>query len=342
MGSIRESLKAMGRGSDRHPAAPPLVARGDLTYLLGGALLALMNSLPASWQTRLINGLSKFLGPVLYRSNVARAVRSNTLTLFEAEQLPQGFDTHLRHVMTLTVWNSMMLNRLPHNSKDEIANLVHVKGLDHLDAYRRQGRAVLIWSYHFGIHPLIVAGVLWAKGYPIHVIAHAHSMTVASSLLHQRYLDQLKPITELFPVTDPREAPHRDLLDVLRGGGCLYVTPDYALPLDERSASPFEVPVSFLGHTVYLQSSSLRLAKRLDVPVVTILSRLNGAGKIELVVNSLELPTKGSRPGDLQADLQVGMDRLAEGVQTSPSLWWDLKREDLLERLNVPVDLPTT
>jgi len=227
-----------------------------------------------------------------------------------------------------------MINSLPVFPREQIADLVPMDGIACLDDRLNGGHPVLIWSFHFGVHPLVVAAILHARGYPIHAVTHVRHMPTDASALRRLYLQRLRCIGDQFPVIDPREGMNRSMLDVLRNKECLYVTPDYMIPGKEiQPKSAFVVPIDFLGRRAWLQTGGLRLPKRLGAQVITVLSTQDNGGERRLIVEPFELPTSGLTPDDLQRDLQMCMRRLEAHVLAHPYLWWDLKRDDLVERL---------
>jgi lauroyl/myristoyl acyltransferase len=313
-----------------------LVSPGDLTYVFASLFLSGMQLLPASHRIRVVNKVSAFLGRLLHAVNVhsTKTIRENLNTVLGSGRSPDVVEADLRRLLSLTVWNALMINSLPVLSREQIAALVPIDGMSCLDDCLDGGRPVLIWSYHFGIHPLIVAAILHARRYPIHAVTHVRQMPVAVTVFQRRYLQRLEHIGDQFSVIDPREGVQRKMLDVLRNKECLFVTPDYMIPEDEiRPKSAFVVPIDFLGRRAWLQTGGLRLPKRLKAQVVTVLSTPGDKGERRLIVEPFELPTPGLEPVELQQDMQMCMHRLEFHVLAHPHLWWDLKRDDLVERL---------
>jgi lauroyl/myristoyl acyltransferase len=312
--------------------------------MLASLFLSGMQLLPASQRVRVVNKVSALLGWLLHAVNVhsTRTMRKNLNTVLGSDRSPDVVEADLRRLLSLTVWNALMINSLPVLSREQIVDLVPIDGISCLDGYLDDGRPVLIWSYHFGVHPLIVAAILHARGYPIHAIAHVRQMPVAASVFQRYYLQRLERIGDQFPAIDPREGVQREMLNVLRNKECLYVTPDYMIPADEiQPKSAFVVPIDFLGRRTWLQTGGLRLAKRLKAQVVTMLSTPGDGNGDErrLLVEPFELPTSGLKPVELQRDLQMCMRRLELHVLAHPYLWWDLKRDDLAKRLTtIPRD----
>lgn len=319
-----------------------LVSPDDLTYVFASLFLSGMQLLPASQRVRVVNKISAFLGWLLHTLNVhsTKTIRQNLKAVLGPDRSPDVVEADLRRLLSLIAWNALMINSLPVLPREQIVDLVPIDGISCLDDYLNDGRPVLIWSYHFGIHPLIVAAILHARGYPIHAVTHVRQMPIAASAFQRLYLHRLRCIGDQFPVIDPREGVQRKMLDMLRNKECLYVTPDYMIPEDEiQPKSAFVVPINFLGRRAWLQTGGLRLAKRLKAQVVTVLSTQGNRSERRLIVEPFELPTSGLTPADLKRDLQMCMRRLEVQVLAHPYLWWDLKRDDLVERLTtIPQD----
>jgi lauroyl/myristoyl acyltransferase len=237
----------------------------------------------------------------------------------------------------MTIWNPLIVNSLPVLSRSQIVDLVPIDGISCLDDYLDSGHPVLIWGYHFGIAPLIVAGLLHARGYPVHAIAHVRQTPAKASILQFLYFLQMQPLGDRLSMIDPGEGVQRKTLDVLKNKECLYVTPDYMIPDDERHPrSAFEIPIDFLGRKAYLHTGGLRLAKRLKAKVVTVLPTQAYEDDRRLIVEPFELPTSGLTPAELQQDLQMCMRRLEVQVLAHPYWWLDLRRNDLVQRLRKP------
>lgn len=313
-----------------------LISPGDFTYTLASLFLRGMQLLPVSKQVRVINSASRLLANVLCGANVhsTKVIRHNISSVLDLDRSPEVIEADVRQLLTVTIWNSLILNSLPVLRRFQLTDLVRIEGTSYLDDYLANGHPVLIWSYHLGVHPLIVAASLHALGYPIHAITHARQMPARASFFHRLYLRRLRRTDYQFPVIDPREGVQREILDVLRNKECLYVTPDYMIPQDERQPqSAFEVPVDFLFRKAYLQTGALRLAKRLKACIVTILSAPVEGDQRRLIIEPFEWPTPGLTPAELQQDLQICMRRLEVRVLAHPFLWLDLKRDDLAKRL---------
>ncbi|MDY6876699.1 MAG: hypothetical protein SWK90_10935 [Chloroflexota bacterium] len=314
-----------------------LVSPGDVTYALASLFLSSMQLVPAAQRIRMIDKASRLLARLLYAANVfsTQTIRQNLNAVLGPSSPPEMLERAVQRLLSMTIWNSLIINSLPMLSKEQIVSLASMDGISCLDDYLASDRPVLIWSYHFGVHPVIVAAILYARGYPIHAIAHARQMPVAASVFQRFYLRRLGRISNQFPVIDPREGPQHTMLDVLRNKECLYITPDYMITVDEtKPKSAFEVSIDFLERETCLQTGGLRLAKRFKAQVVTVLSAPVNGNERRLIVEPFEFPTPGLTPSELQQDLQMCMNRFEAHVLTHPHLWLDSKRDDLLKRLN--------
>ena len=312
------------------------ISVGDVTYVLGSLFMSIMRAFPAPQRIRAINKASPFLGRLLHAANIppTRTIRENLHTMFDSNRSPDEIETHIRRLLSMLVWNSLMINNLPAFTREQIIDLVPMDGISCLDDYLAGGHPVLIWGYHFGISPLIIAGLLHMRGYPIHAIAHVRQTPATASMLQFFYFLQMQSISDQLSVIDPGKSVQRDALDVFKNKECLYVTPDYMIPERERRPrSAFEVPIDFLGRKAYLQTGGLRLAKRFGVKVVTVLSTQADGENRRLLVEPFELPTSGFKPPELQQDLQMCVERLQAQVIAHPYWWLDLRRNDLTRRL---------
>jgi lauroyl/myristoyl acyltransferase len=335
MTRLYQKRAAWPNESRDQPAGLETGSAGNMTYLLASLSLIAMRAVPSPQRVRWINTASPFMARLLYAANVhsVRTIRQNLRRLFGSDRPPQMIERDIHQLLSISVWNSLIIYSLPVLAPQQIAELAPIEELAHLEDSITGDRPVLIWGYHFGVQPLIVAAVLSARGYPIHAVTHVREIPSAASSARRSYLYRLQAIGDLLSVIDPQEGVQRKTLDVLTAKECLYVTPDYMIAVDEaHPCPPFTVPVEFLGQTAFLQTGGLRLAKRLGARVITVLSQADKDWR-RLRVEPLELPTTGLTPDDLQRDLQVGMQRLEVQVRRLPYLWLDLKRDDLAERL---------
>ncbi|MBN1872942.1 MAG: hypothetical protein JXA33_01825 [Anaerolineae bacterium] len=305
-----------------------------VTYSLALLFYSGMRVIPVSWRVQFINKISMYLARFLQMTGVrsAQTIQENYSALFTKSDM-RSIAVH--QLLSLSVWNSLIFNSLSVLSWSEITNLAYIQGLTYLDDYLDKGYPVLIWSYHFGINPLIVAAILQAHGYPVHAISHVRQVPPTDAFIHRLYLSYLYRIGSRFSVIDPQEGIQLKMLDVFKNKECLYITPDYLL--SEYQTQQLSVSsvasVSFLTRTVHLQTGGLRLAKRMNARVLIVFPTQIEACIRTLTLKPFELATSGFKPSDLQQDLQMCIELLEAEVLEHPYWWLDLKRRDLLKRL---------
>jgi lauroyl/myristoyl acyltransferase len=276
-----------------------LTSAGDITFVLASLLLGVVQLLPASQRIWIIDTASTYLAGLLYIANAhfTQTIRRNLKTALGQHRPPDGIEREVRGLLSVTVWNSLIMHTMPVLAQEQIVNLMPVDGLSCLGECLAENRPVLVWAYHFGVHPLIVAAILHAHGYPINAITHVRQMPAGATAFQRRYLKRLTGIAARFPVIDPREGLQRKMLDVLQSKECLYITPDYMVPQDEIDPdSTFMAPVDLLQRRAWLQTGGLRLAKRLGATVVTVLSTQDEKKKWRLAVEPFVFPTSGLTP----------------------------------------------
>jgi len=269
-----------------------------------------------------------------------RLARANIQTLFGARWSDAEIESHVRKLLTLTAWNSMMIDLLPALQDEHAAHLMPVEGTHHLDEAMARGRGVLLLGAHLGAFAYVVAAVLYARQYPVCEVGYGGRPKPGSSLFYRRfYWPRVMGMRQHFNVIDPQNGPQRALLDTLREGKILYLLPDEYFILDQpRSHSQYLVPVELLGRTVHVETGGLRLAKRLGAEVFTALPVQEGRVQ-RVFIEPFAFPTSGTAPEDLAQDMRAFLTMLEARVKAQPFLWRDLRRHDLFERLREPEEL---
>ncbi len=317
---------------------PPLIARGDWEYVLASLLMVTLRVVPAPKRPPVIGWLSRIAGRLWYRTNhgSVRRVRRHLRRLFGDRLSAQEIEAHIPRHLSLVAWNSMMVDLLPYLDEETTRCLLPIEGLHHLDAIRRQGKAVLLMGGHFGAFAYVIAAVLHALGYPICEVGHGGRPYPGSSRLYRRlFWPRVRSVRQRFRVIDPQEGPQRALLDAFRRGEVVYLLPDqYFIVEPGRSVPPHLIPLRFLGRTVYLETGGVRLAKRMGAEAVLALPVQEGNVQ-RVPLEPFPYATDGTRPEELARDLQAFLERLEARVRAQPFLWRDLRRPDLLARLGI-------
>ncbi|MCB9422103.1 MAG: hypothetical protein H6667_20040 [Ardenticatenaceae bacterium] len=314
---------------------PPLVAPGDLQFVLAVSFIVGLHALPASVRPRFLMQLSRMLGVAWYRSSMrdVHRVRHHLQTIFPNRWPNATVEQIIRQQLSLTVWNFMTLNLIPTLSQEQSAHLLPVAGTHHLEEARTQDKAVLLLGAHIGPYAYPIAAVLQSQGYKIHEVGHARPRQGSSWLYRKLYWPRIQKTCQHMKVIDPLKGTQNNLLDVIYNKEVLFLLPDqlFILPPDV-TRPPQLVPIDYLGYSVNLETGGLRFCKRLETAVFTALPEFVD-GRYHITIEPFSLPTTGLKPEDLATDLQQFMDKVAHIIETQPFLWRDLRRSDLLERL---------
>ena len=314
---------------------PPLVAPGDLQFVLAVGFILGLRALPTDMRPRFLLQLSRVLGAVWYRSNMqdVRRVRQHLQLLFPDRWEDREIESIVRQQLALTVWNFMTLNLIPTLSREQSAQLLPVEGMAHLDALQVAGRAALLLGAHVGPYAYPVAAVLLAHNYPIREVGHARPRQGSSWLYRKLYWPRVASTVEHLQVVNTLEGEQTKLLDIFRRKEILYLLPDQFYILDQEDM-PLRhvVPVEFLGRRVNMETGGLRLAKRLGAGILTALPTKT-EDTYHVAIEPMDLPTAGLSPAELALDLRAFMQRVEQCIRQQPFLWRDLRRADLLQRL---------
>lgn len=314
---------------------PPLVAPGDLQFVLAVGFIMGLRVLPPAMRPRFLLNLSRGLGAIWHKSNMrdGQRVHHHLQTIFPNHWSDTEIKQFVGQQLSLTVWNFMTLNLIPTLSREQSSQLLPVEGMHHLDTARSQGKAVLLLGAHVGPYAYPIAAVLQSQGHQVHEVGHARPRQGSSRLYRKLYWPRIQKTCQHMQIIDPLNGVQIDLLNVIRDKKILYLLPDqmFILPPDAER-SPHLVSVDYLGHHVNLETGGLRLCKRLGTAVFTILPEYVD-GRYDIKIAPFTFPTTGLKPVDLAADLQHFMNKVAHIIETQPFLWRDLRRSDLLERL---------
>ncbi len=314
---------------------PPLIAAGDLQFILAVGFIYGLRLLHSSIRPRFLMQFSNSLGALWHKSNMqdVRRVRTHLQQLFPDRWSAKEIETIVRQQLSLTAWNFMTLNLIPTLSKEQSAQLLPVTGMESLTALRAGGRSALLLGAHIGPYAYPVAAVLMANGFHVHEVGHARPRQGSSWLYRKLYWPRIQATCQFMQVIDPLQGGQMELLDVLRDGKILFLLPDqlYVLAKNEHHSRHL-VQIAYLGHTVNLETGGLRLCKRLKTAVFTALPTFTD-GHYHIHIEPFKLPTIGLHPDNLATDLQLFMDQVAQRIETQPFLWRDLRRADLLARL---------
>ena len=316
---------------------PPLIAPGDLQFILAVGFIYGLRLLPPSARPRFLMQFSKTLGTLWHKSNMqdVRRVRAHLQKLFPDRWTAEEIETIVRRQLSLTAWNFMTLNLIPTLTSEQSANLLPVDGMAHLDEVMAKGKPALLLGAHVGPYAYPIASVLLANQFPVHEIGHVQPRKGSSWLYRKLYWPRVAATVKHLDVVNTLEGPQVALLNILQNNEILYLLPDqFYIVTEEENTSRHLLPIQFLNHSVNLETGGLRLAKMMNAEIFTVLP-VSSTDSYRVAIEPLTLPTTGGRPADLAQDLQVFMHRVERCIVEQPYLWRDLRRNDLLLRLGL-------
>lgn len=187
---------------------------------------------------------------------------------------------------------------------------VEVRNTDVLDRLAEQGRGAILLGMHMG-NGITMAGQLAAQGRPSHVVFRDPRR------MRPGYLGQCIAAGGATPIPLDRDNPtrsFRQMLRVLGQGGLIFVLMDQASKQEGRERV-------FLGKRQRTPTGILKLAERLDVPVIPVDATAREPGWVFEV----------GEPLDTGADLDDALDavvaHMEARVRARPELWsWHQRR----------------
>ncbi|MEA5446034.1 lipid A biosynthesis acyltransferase [Gammaproteobacteria bacterium AB-CW1] len=194
-------------------------------------------------------------------------------------------------------------------SDRRLRRLVEVRGLEHLEAAKAQGRGVLIMSAHFTSFE--IGGRLLGLFTPFHLMYRPNKNPVLEYVVHRsrrRHFDGVIPSDSI-----------RQLMRRLKEGHCVWYAPDLAYTRGNHAMIPF------FGLAAPTNTATARIAKATGSPVVPFYpERLPGARGYRLHL----LPALEDFPGDDPvADTERTTAILEEQIRQMPEQYfWSFDR----------------
>jgi len=240
-----------------------------------------------------------------------------------------------RNMLRIHLKNFFDFFRLAHVPPDQIAKLVQVNGIDHLEKARARGKGVILISAHFGNH--VVSGqAVSLCGYKVTAVAeHIKPEILFKRVVAMRSTDRLSII--------PVDGPLLALVRALRKNELLALTAD----LDATNSG---IVVDFFGAPAKLPDGHVHLALRTGAALLPAFSlRLPDNTFVAYIEPAIGL----QNTGNFQADVRAGVEqvlRVAEKwIGQYPEQWemfhrvWRLEvGNEKLEFLTSNIQFPTS
>jgi len=267
-------------------------------------LMALIAQLPYSWQIL----LGKILGRVAYRiARRRRHIAQRNIELCFPEKSPHEREQLVKeHFITngITLFEMCMAWFMP---SPRLQKLFVIKGQEHWDALKAEGKGALIIGLHF--NTLEIANVPVSSLFDLHTSYRAHNNPVFDLVQHRRR-QRNNPKSEAINRYDMR-----GMIRVLKRGDWLWYAPDQDYG---RKVSEF---VPWFGIPAATLAATPRLLKIAKVPVVGLsYRRLPGYKGYEI---EFKPALEGLPSGDDYQDLVKLNQYIERCVRDNPTeyLW---------------------
>jgi lauroyl/myristoyl acyltransferase len=227
-------------------------------------------------------------------------------------------------------WNFVINDLLPHLSQSEIRSFSQVRGLEHLEAARAEGRGAVLLSAHFGAHAYTIVAILVAHGCPVTAVLGQELRPEGNaSWFYRKLIDPVRSCARsALPIMDRGVVSPREIAAPLRRNEALFMLGDMHLTERQAAKERHALPVSFLWGVAPVRTGPLRLPKLLGSPVLPTFS----VRQESRVIVEIEEPLK-LRPGrnrdDFEADLRAYLERLEKRIMAAPDQWGHMRHENI-------------
>ena len=260
--------------------------------------------LPLSWLRRLATGIA-YMVCVLVPSRLGLA-EENLRQVFR-DRFDVGQRRHIARQATVNICKTMIeLLKMRYLSPQQIAEVVSLRGEEHLWTALESGKGLILLTAHFGNWEIGGARLV-AAGFPVVVIARDASETFAASLMNEARERQGMEVL--------RRGDLREILRALRNNKCLAILPD-------QHAARGGIVVDFLGRPAATAVGTATLALRTDCAVLPLFGPRRADDTIDgYILPPVELIRTDDRERDIEANTQLFNDIIGEQIRKYPEQW---------------------
>ncbi len=232
------------------------------------------------------------------------------------------------------VWAFIVPSILPQLSHEQIREMTEVRGLEHLEAARAQGRGAVLLSAHIGTHGYVLIAALVAHGVPVTAVTGREGIPAGQdepdgSWVYRNLVHPLReePRAHL-PFLTRGLVPDRKMLKTLQRNEALWIQGDMHLTEKDVANEHHLVTVPFLWGEAPFRSGPIRLPKAFNAPVLPTFAVREGSKLIVIIEEPLTLQPDNSYEA-MAADMRAYLERLEQYIQASPDQWAFTRHENL-------------
>jgi KDO2-lipid IV(A) lauroyltransferase len=313
-----------------------LVQPRDAGWLVYWGLIQTLRRFSPAFRLRHAEGLSRLCARVWL--TVSPGESSRTLHHLQLMLNGRGGTADLKQINRMHheghVWAFLVPDILPFMDQEQIRAMGEVRGLEHLEAARAQGRGAVLLSAHYGTHGYIIMALLIAYGCPITAVAGREATPIGQDEPEgsRLYRKLVHPVREAprrsLPVITRSLVPDPQILATLKDNRVLWLQGDMHLTEEEVAREHQIVHVPFLWGMAGFRSGPVRLPKVFGSPVLPCFGRREGSRVVVEIEEPLAL-RHGSSYEDTAADMRAYLDRLEPRILAAPDQWAFTRHENL-------------
>lgn len=254
-------------------------------------------------------------------------VRRNLADAFSSTKMPDELDSLTRRFFEYKRIRGVLLAVAPQLESEEMARLLHIEGLEHLDAALQRNRGVILLGSHLNSLVMFNAIVmLRARGYEIGVALPEPGDPWASSVL-RRFLNRRLGTRTMFELTGAFHAQFNIRPIVRRLADNLIV----AQTGDGLHSARF-VEVEFLGRQIPFPTGMASIAQLTGAAVVPIFQVGAPPDRLRVVLEEPRTIARGD--GALSDAVSTYAKRLEHHLVENIACWEHWLIEDTLETMS--------
>lgn len=288
-----------------------------------GTYRYVMMPLVARLPSRAAYRLGRIAGDLQYQlESTKRRTHLKCVEFALGEQLgPEGGIRVVHDSFRLRACEEIDRSRLSGNGR-LLAQLVNIRGLEHVESALARGKGAIIGSAHFGSWEAAV-GLLGVFGYPVTLITRRSSTERAQifaspgAFFRAIRNKTLKEHLRGPNIVVPRRGGNTAVVEatrVLEQNGLVFTMLDV---VDTPSLHPNAAPVPFLNGLAYVPNGACRIAKSTGAPLLICFIRRSGDWRHQVMEISAPIPTEG----DSNEVNRRCVGLIEEAIRREPAHW---------------------